>query len=79
MLQNDLLMVLSLGEIQLIEPLYGGFPKLGYPFWGPHNKDYSILGSIFGVPLFWEITKRSLQNLDAIHTNTHIFPFKFSI
>ena len=21
---------------------------------GPHNKDYSILGSILGSPLFWE-------------------------
>ena len=27
-----------------------GFPKLGVPFWGPHNKDYSILGSILGYP-----------------------------
>ena len=35
---------------------YGGFPKLGVPFWGPNNKDYSILGSILGVPLFSEIT-----------------------
>ena len=24
--------------------------KLGVQFWGPCNKDYSILGSIFGVP-----------------------------
>ena len=23
---------------------YGGFPKLGVPFWGPYNKDYSIWG-----------------------------------
>ena len=30
-------------------------PKIrGTLFRGPHNKDYSILGSIFGVPLFWE-------------------------
>ena len=36
--------------------LYGGFPKLGVPFWGPHNKDYCILGSILGVRLFWETT-----------------------
>ena len=28
-----------------------GFPKIkGYHFRGPHNKDYSILGSIFGFP-----------------------------
>ena len=30
---------------------FGGFPKLGVPFWGLDNKDYSILGSIL-VPLF---------------------------
>ena len=24
----------------------GGFPKLGVPFWGPNNKEHSILGSI---------------------------------
>ena len=30
------------------ELLYGGFPKLGVPFWGPYNKDYSISGSILG-------------------------------
>ena len=34
----------------------GGFPKLGVPFGGPSNKDYTILGSIIGVPLFREIT-----------------------
>ena len=28
--------------------LHGGLPKLGVPFRGPHNKDYSILGSILG-------------------------------
>ena len=28
--------------------LYGGFPKLGVPFWGPYIKDNSILGSILG-------------------------------
>ena len=26
--------------------VFEGFPQLGVPFWGPHNKDYSILGSI---------------------------------
>ena len=30
---------------------FGGFLKLGVPFWG-HNKDYSILGSIAGSPYF---------------------------
>ena len=28
----------------------GGFPKLGVPFGGPYNKDYSILGSVLGSP-----------------------------
>ena len=27
-----------------------GFPNLGYPFGGPHNKDYIILGPILGSP-----------------------------
>ena len=30
---------------------YRGFLKLGVPFGGPHNKDYSILGSILGSPI----------------------------
>ena len=29
---------------------YGGFPKLGLPFGGPHNKDYRILESVLGSP-----------------------------
>ena len=29
----------------------GSFPKLGYPYGGPYNKDYSILGSILGPPV----------------------------
>ena len=28
----------------------GGFPKFGVPSGDPHNKDYSILGSILGSP-----------------------------
>ena len=27
-----------------------GFPKLGVLLGGPHNKEYSILGSILGFP-----------------------------
>ena len=30
--------------------LMGSSPKLGVPFWGPHNKDDNILGSILGSP-----------------------------
>ena len=38
-----------------MEVYMGGFPKIrGTSFWGPHNKDPSILGSILGFPLFWE-------------------------
>ena len=29
---------------------------MGYLFGGPYDKDYSILGSILGVPLFSETT-----------------------
>ena len=32
----------------------------GYLFGGPNNKDYSILGSILGFPLFWETTISTL-------------------
>ena len=27
----------------------------GYPFGGPNNKDYSILGSILGFPYFGKL------------------------
>ena len=33
----------------------GGFLKLGVPFWGPNNKDCSILGSILGSPYFGKL------------------------
>ena len=36
----------------------GGFPKIGVPFWGPHNKDYNILGSILGSPHFGKLPNR---------------------
>ena len=35
--------------------MFGSFPKLGIPFWGPHNKDYSIFGSILGSPDFGKL------------------------
>ena len=35
--------------------IYGGFPKLGVPFGGPYNKDYSILRSILGYPNFGKL------------------------
>ena len=46
-------------------PLWGGpsfgardmgiSQKLGVPFWGVYNKDYSILGSILGSPDFGKL------------------------
>ena len=31
--------------------MYGGFPKLGVPYWGgSYNQDYSIFGSTLGFP-----------------------------
>ena len=34
----------------------GGFPKIrGYPFKGPYNKDYNVLGSILGSPYFGKL------------------------
>ena len=42
--------------------LYGGFPTLGVPFWGPQNKDYSILGSTLGSTHFSESTKCTKQH-----------------
>ena len=35
--------------------MYGGFPRLGVPFWGPHNKDYRLLGSILGSHYFGKL------------------------
>ena len=37
---------------------YGGFPKLGVPFWGSQDKEYSILGSILGSPHFGKLPYR---------------------
>ena len=33
----------------------GVSPKLGVPFWGPNNKDYSISGSILGSFYFGKL------------------------
>ena len=41
--------VLALGSCQ---NAFGGLLQLGVPLWGPHNKDYSIVGSILGFPCF---------------------------
>ena len=40
---------------KVIEKLIWEFPKFrGTLSGGPHKKAYNILGSILGVPLFWE-------------------------
>ena len=33
-----------------------GFPiKVGVPFWGPYNMDYSMLELEMGFPCFWKL------------------------
>ena len=34
---------------------FGCFPKLGVPFWGSHNKGYSVWGSMLGSPYFGKL------------------------
>ena len=44
-----------------------GFPKFRGTFLGgPHNKDYSILGSTLGLPFFWATTKLLLVCRDSL-------------
>ena len=53
--------------------LMWGFPKIrGYLFDGPHNKDYSILGSTLGFPLFWEIVSYSLNSFKGGYIGDYI-------
>ena len=44
--------------------LHGSFPKLGYHFGGPYNKDYNILGSILGSPYFGKLPHCSHSRSD---------------
>ena len=44
----------------------GGFPVLGLPFLGPHNKDYSILGSILGSPYLGKLPSRSMIGFHSV-------------
>ena len=44
----------------------GGFLKLGVPFWGPHNKDYSILGSILGSAYLGKLPRRLCLSLHGL-------------
>ena len=41
----------------MIRPvLYEVSQKLGYPFRGPHNRDYSIFGSMLGSPYLGKLS-----------------------
>ena len=53
----------------VMSQLKWGFPKIGYPFGGPHKKDCSILGSILGYLL-----KRTFPE-HAMYT--HVFHVHF--
>ena len=44
------------------EPKWG-FAKLGVPYWGPYNKDYSRLGSILGSPHFVKLPNISVYQV----------------
>ena len=51
--------------------MFGGFLKLGVPFWGPNSKDYSILGSILGSPYlqklpFWDSKGTMEEKMETI-------------
>ena len=51
---------------------YGGFPKVGVPFWSTYNKDYGNLGSILGSPYCGKLPYGNdipeLRNLDGSKT-----------
>ena len=49
-------------EVWGLDSKYGSFPELGVFLGGPYNSDYSILGSILGLPLFRETTRSWLPN-----------------
>ena len=40
---------------RILRKKYGGFPKLGNLFGGPHTKDSNIWGSILGSPYFGKL------------------------
>ena len=44
----------------------------GLPYWGSHNKDYSILGSILGSPYFGKLPYNPYITQFPFH-----FPFSF--
>ena len=50
---------------------FGGFPKLGYPFGGPHNKDCSIFGSILGSLYFGKLPFR-VEGFEGSPVSVHL-------
>ena len=53
---------------------YGGFPKLGAPFWGgPYSKDYRTLGSILGSPSFGKLPYLLYGRFSLVlHSKVHV-------
>ena len=54
----------------------------GYLFRGPTDEDYSILGSILGVPLFWETSINRAWNkpcLDVQHLGVQVKRLEFKV
>ena len=49
------------GSPRTHKTLNGDFPKLGVPFGGPYDKDYTILGSILGSPYFGKLPNPQLR------------------
>ena len=47
-------------------------PNWGYLFWGPHNKDYSVLGSILGSPYFRKLPNHANQTLSEPSWSTKV-------
>ena len=49
--------------VQTLKQQTLNFPKLGYHFGGPHNKEYNIFGPCIRVALFWEtVRSRTVAN-----------------
>ena len=49
--------------------IYGGFPNLVVPFEGPYNRDYNILGLIWGSPDFGKLPCLAAGCLAAVPIN----------
>ena len=56
----------------------GSFLKLGVPFGGPHNQDYSKLGSRWGSPFFGKVPVFSMLRSFSVKSNgkEHVVCFR---